>query len=107
MEIAKKVQASQQKIASGFCALRDKHGNWIAQTVSMDSDQQLTRGQDLPFHPCPQIQADLAKHGMEILLPCQNSHVLNQQVQIDGAEQNQGQTMAHANTVERRSGYNR
>lgn len=107
MEIAKKAQESNKVIASGFCTLRDKSGNWISQTVSMDQKKQFAHGQDLPFHPCKKIQADLAKRGIEILLPCQNGYALNSQVKIDGAEQNQGQNITAMNTVERRQGINR
>lgn len=106
MEIAKKAQENKI-IASGFCTLRDKSGNWISQTASMGQDKQFTHGQDLPFHPCKKIKEDLAKRGIEILLPCQNGYALNGQVKIDGAEQDQAQNIAPINNMERRQGINR
>ena len=57
MEIGKKVQENNKKIAKGFCVLP----NGVCHTVSMDAKKQLTHDQaDLQFHPCEKILNDLA-----------------------------------------------
>ncbi len=90
MEIGKTVQESDRKIASGFCALRDKSGNWICHTILMDSNKQTVLDKDLAFRPCREIQADL-KAKDNIVMPYENqTYVLNtNRVKIESLSQEQ------------------
>ena len=99
MEIANNVQESQKKIASGFCALRDKAGHWICQTVSLNQDNQLSVAQNLQFQPCEKIQHELTNNQIDVLVPSFENGRAGltldaDKVQIDSAEQNVQQTVA-------------
>ena len=106
MEIAKKVQASNQRIAAGFCALRDKNGNWICQTVAMDQNKKFTVGQDLQFQPCQAIQNNLAEN--DLLLPHENGFAMNiGKVKFENLQQAKTTSATIQNTQEQHQGKGR
>ncbi|MCQ2381708.1 MAG: hypothetical protein MJ054_00180 [Clostridia bacterium] len=111
MEIEKKVQENN-KIASGFCALRDKSGNWICHTISMDQNKNYSRSQDLAFHPCEKIRNDISANKDNLLMPYfengRANHVLDtSKVRIEGLMQNQSNEATTAMNLGREHFFNK
>ena len=95
MERAKQGQEQQRKIAAGFIALRNKDGNLICETVSMNQNKQMTKGeQDLTFHLCNQIKNHFAKNNLNVFINQvdEKGYTLDtNQVTYAGAAQSQNQ----------------
>ena len=79
METGKKVQANSKKSASGFCAVHNRKGKWVARAIGKKV-----------FHPCKEILADLAAKGNIVLMEDKStSCVLDEtNVQVENLAEN-------------------